>query len=783
MNRPAKGYTPEHCFFALHIHNGPTRLLEGPIPDHLHLGPVGCPARQSGLPRFASVRFDAAYPLATVHFSDPSVPLKVRLDAFNPLTPPDVENSAWPVASLRWVLKNPTSKPIKASIAGSLMNFIGATGHDPRPAWGGYPDHSHHYKRNRNAYVEGDHVRGLRLYSEELPQLDEAWGTMALVTPIKRGLSHRTAWADLSWGDRLLDFWDDFTTDGKLDDREIGNQKSSVASLCVSVTVPARGELAVPFYIAWHFPNRYTWTPRQPSVPEDRIGNYYTTRFADAFEAADRFAGKAADLEARTCTFVDSVLSADVPEVVKEACLFNLSSLRSQTTFQTPDGHFFGWEGCHPNSGSCHGSCTHVWNYEAAVPMLFGSIARDQRRLEFAHATDDRGLMSFRINLPLSRARELGNAAADGQMGCIVKLYRDWRLSGDDALLRDLYPHAKRALEFCWIEGGWDADQDGLMEGCQHNTMDVEYYGPNPQMQAWYLAALLAAGEMATFTGDHAFADKCNRIFVTGSAATDAELFNGEYYEHKIMPPGDRPIAKGLTIGAGAKNLADPELQLGAGCLVDQLVGQCLAHQAGLGHVLDEANVSKALLSIHRYNFRKSLADHFNHLRNFALGNEPATLMATYPKGRRPRRPFPYFNEVMTGFEYAAAVGLIQEGHVDEGLELIAAVRSRHQGDRRNPFEEPECGHHYARAMAVWAALPALLQTDYDARNGELTLGRTGTAFFATGDAFGTAHVYARRATIRVKAGHLRLARVVLPGTTCRVDRELQGPAILEVRG
>ncbi len=56
-----------------------------------------------------------------------------------------------------------------------------------------------------------------------------------------------------------------------------------------------------------------------------------------------------------------------------------------------------------------------------------------------------------------------------------MKAYREWQLSGDDAAMKALWPHVRRSLEFCWIPGGWDADKDGVMEGAQHNTMDVEY--------------------------------------------------------------------------------------------------------------------------------------------------------------------------------------------------------------------------------------------------------------------------------------------------------------------
>ncbi len=43
--------------------------------------------------------------------------------------------------------------------------------------------------------------------------------------------------------------------------------------------------------------------------------------------------------------------------------------------------------------------------------------------------------------------------AADGQMGCLIKLYRDWQLSGDEAMIRKLWPNARKALEFCLAAG------------------------------------------------------------------------------------------------------------------------------------------------------------------------------------------------------------------------------------------------------------------------------------------------------------------------------------------
>ncbi|MEI6808855.1 MAG: GH116 family glycosyl hydrolase, partial [bacterium] len=383
-------------------------------------------------------------------------------------------------------------------------------------------------------------------------------------------------------------------------------------------------------------------------------------------------------------------------------------------------------------------------------------------------------------------AKDFKHAAADGQMGCLIKLYRDWKLSGDGQMLGKLWPNAKKAIEFCWLPGGWDADQDGVMEGCQHNTMDVEYYGPNGQMCCWYLGALRAGEEMGRQVGDIAFADKCRSLFLRGRKWVDENLFNGEYYEQEIRPMKEGTIAEGCRVGAGAKDPANPDWQLGKACLVDQLVGQYLAHTCGLGYLLDPGHVKTTLRSIMRHNFRQ-IYGHFNNMRSFVLNDEYALLMATYPKGTRPSQPFPYFAEVMTGLEYAAAVGMLYEGLTADGLRAMSAIRSRYDGKKRSPWNEAECGHHYGRAMASWGAIPAWTGFQYSGTEGEMTFAfRKGTWFWSNGSAFGTCRQQSagRKTSIQltVIAGALKLSRFTLNGkgsVTFRPTREIEGPGVI----
>lgn len=770
VNRPAKGFEPRQAFFAIRAAGDGTapvaRCLEGPLTSGYE-GWSGAPVPHAGLPRFTDASFHAAYPLAQVALLEDGLPFDVRIEAWNPLIPTDADRSGLPAAMLRFVVRNTTDTPLEVSVAGVLENFVGRDGSKGESIG------------NVNDLVESDALSGVLLRSDGVPVEAEQWGSMVLATSVTEGatITRRRDWTNTSWAGPLLDFWDDFIEDGDLDDREPNGTVTPIASVCHRRTIAPGEETVFAFQVTWHFPNRQNWEhglTSAGSVPQQTVGNWYTTQYTDAWDAATKIAAVATDLEADTVDFVSAFCATPLPEVVREAALFNLSTLRSQTVFRTPDGHMFGWEGCQDHAGSCHGSCTHVWNYEQATAYLFGSLARSMREVEFLHATDDTGLMSFRANLPLEYATTWNLAAADGQMGCIMKLYREWKLNGDDAWLRTIWPHARQALEFCWIEGGWDADRDGVMEGCQHNTMDVEYYGPNPQMQYWYLGALRAGEELAIHLGENDFAATLHDLFERGSQWTSANLFNGEYYEHEIRPPSG-PIASGLRHRSmGAANLEDPELQLGAGCLVDQLVGQYMAEVTGLGRLGPEAETRTTLASIKQHNFMTSMAGHFNHMRSYTLGaDEAATLMCSYPRGERPVRPFPYFTEVMTGFEYTLAVHMLYEGMVDDGLELIQAIRDRYTGERRSPFNEAECGHHYARAMASWAAVLALTGFDYQASTGVMAItledGDSPT-FWSTGDAWGTAAVHGGVVDLQVRQGKLNLTSIAVNGEVLPVE-------------
>ncbi|TAD86006.1 MAG: hypothetical protein EAY75_09770 [Bacteroidetes bacterium] len=732
-----------------------TKALVGPFHASEYQHYEGRPVNQHGMPRFSKASFDGAYPFGQVNLSDDLLPISVKIKGFNPFIPGNTAASSIPIAVLKYEVTNNTNAPMEVAVCGTMRNFIGIDGSKTFKDWKGdvIPVGA---KMNINTYRENEQLRGIYMSSDSVNKKDPAWGTMALTTPDRNQVSYRRSSTSNRWENATLDFWDDFSADGLLTDKAKLVDDNPMASLAVKKVIPAKSSQTFTFYLTWHFPNRLNWKNDLNTV----IGNYYTTQYADAWQVIEQEVQKLPEYEAQTIKFVNAFLKTTVPEVVKEAALFNLSTLRSQTVFRIPSGQMLGWEGVMDEFGSCAGSCTHVWNYETATSFLFGDLSRTMRDVEFTYGTRNDGKMRNRVELPLELNATTDHlAAADGQMGTIMRFYRDYILSGDSEFLKKYWPKVKAAMSYAWIGRGWDGNQDGVQEGKQHNTMDVDYYGPNPQMQFWYFGALKACSKMALAMNDNDFAKKCDEVFAKGSAWVDKNLFNGAYYEHKITSPKTFEY-----LNMNDSNVQIPDYQLGSGCLVDQLVGQYMAHVCGLGYLAKKENVQTALKTVMKNNFVLRFDNVFNNMRSYVMDKESGLIMASWPKGRL-KVPFPYFAESMSGFEYAAAIGMLQEGQVEAGLKCIKAIRNRFDGEKRNPFDEPECGHHYARAMAAWSAPMAISKFNYNGIEKSMSFtSAPGTYFWSNGAAWGTGKVEKNTVKITVLYGQLGLSTIELVG-------------------
>jgi uncharacterized protein (DUF608 family) len=750
FNRPDKGVNLPFTFFALHFQQDGqkpvVRVLEGSLtppftgPDGYRRGEV------PGLPRMEKARFHGEYPFAWIDMEDSRLPLHVTMEAFNPFIPLNPEDSGIPAAVIRFKVKNLSAKPARITIAGSVLNPVGFEGQGTIEGVG-----HDKFGLNVNELRRGPALSGLFLSSQKVKPDAPAFGTLALATPWKN-LTYQTHWVRGDWWDDLQIFWDDFAADGRLKDLDekspSPDKRTDIGTLGLVATIEPLGEVTLPFILSWNFPN---FLDDFDIVPEQRgkiFKNHYAERFADAWASAEYLQANLGRLERESRRFQDIFFSSTLPPYILDAASSQASIARTMTCFWLEGGQFFAFEGCNDKVGCCPLNCAHVWNYEQSLAFLFPSLERFMREVDFLSNTKDNGEMVFRTSLPLwSGVYWKFRPAADGSLGRIINLYRDWQLSGDIGFLKKVWPKAKKVLEYSWL--AWDADKDGLIEGEQHNTYDIEFYGPNSMIGTFYLGALLAGSRMAEAVGDAEAAKTYKALFEKGRTKFDQLLWNGEYYVQKY----DKVMEK--------------KYQYGDGCLSDQMLGQWLAMVAGLGRFLPEDRLKTTLGSIYKYNFMTDFRDFSNGQRTYALNDERGLVLCTWPKGGRPPLPFVYSDEVWTGIEYHVASHLIYEGLVDEGLSVAKAVRDRYDGLKRNPWDEIECGHHYARAMSSWGLVLALSGYAYSGPDMTLAFApkiypddfRT---FWSTGTAWGgytqkTEKAKGQKAEVAVAQGELSL--------------------------
>ena len=696
-NRPAKGYCVPEAFFALKVGKGKqavTRVLQGPVGGS-YLGDGHSVRRDSGqgLPHFRQVAFLGRFPTATVKLKDPAVPLDVELEAFNPFIPLNDKDSGIPAAILLYRLTNRTKRTVSAEIFGNLTNIIG------------HPD----AVERRNQARKSRGIAGLYITTAGEPDRP-GLGSMALAT----------TWADTTvwprWKDgRIAKFWEAIAQSDEFPPP--GRGQTDTGTVVARCRVKPGETVTIPFLITWYFPVFEHWH-KPEGKPAATWRNYYASLWSDAWDVAAYAAENLDRLHGETALFRDTLFASTLPTHVLDAISSQISILKTPTCLRLEDGTFYAFEGCSNTQGCCEGSCTHVWNYAQALPYLFPALQRSVREAEWANSVHNDGFVTFRMPLPLgTKATRSFHPAADGQMGTVMQVYREWLICGDDRWLRKMWPKTKKALEFAWKY--WDADKDGVMEGMQHNTYDIEYYGPNTVVGSLYLGALRAGELMAEKLGEPDRAAEYRALRERGAAWMDKHLFNGEYYEQKVKPKAHEAWPKHLRELAEKHGRDDkfpwPKWQYGKGCTSDQLIGQWYAHMLGLGDLFDRRHVRKALQSVFHYNWRPDLSDHPCLLRIYALNDEAGLLVGTWPKGERPGYAMYYSDEVWCGIEYQVASHLIYEGLVDEGLAIVRGARDRYTGERRNPWDEFECGHHYARSLASYSLLLALSGFSYSA--------------------------------------------------------------------
>jgi non-lysosomal glucosylceramidase len=648
----------------------------------------GAPSQFRPLDRahWRDVAFIGEYPIGYVEYGDPDIPIRVSLEAFSPFIPLNTDDSSLPATVLAFTVRNDGATDLELGLSGWLENPICLYSSQNRPGL-------RHNRLSRGAGLLSlecsateasasttSETRSQQPFGPLSSEPDFGTLGLALLNPSR---------AD--FGSTSIDQPGDSSASPEGATKPFGQKL--IGSITRKIKLAPNASAEAVFVLTWHMPNL-----RMSRLPP---GRYYGVRFASASAVARYVAKNFKRLATQTRFWHDTWYDSTLPYWFLDRTFLNTSILATSTAHRFGDGRFYAWEGV----GCCEGTCGHVWQYAHAVARLFPDLERMTReKVDFGSALQPDGAIHFR--------GEFNDfPAIDAQAGAILRALREHQMSVDGSFLKRSWPNIKRATQ--WLIRK-DADGNGLIESNQHNTLDTDWFGPVAWLSGLYLAALLAAETMALELDDREFAAECRRIFNTGQKNLVQQLFDGQYFINKPDPAHLDAINSGT------------------GCEIDQVFGQSWAFQIGLPRVFPKRETLSALKSLWRYNFTPDVGPYrkrYQAGRWYAMPGEAGLLMCTFPradwdyaqaKGKGPDWAAGYFNECMNGFEYQAAGHMIWEGLIKEGLAVTRAVHDRYHASRRNPWNEVECGDHYARSMASYGVFLAACGFEYHGPNGHI---------------------------------------------------------------
>jgi len=761
------------------IKNG-AKLLEGPVPDWKKFGQRdagnGLGGSTTGLPHFRNASFNVKFPFAYLDISDADLPFKVQVTGWSPFIPTDDDNSSLPVGSMEYKFTNTGKVTAEAIFSYNSKNFLKIDqGENP-------------IRSIQNGFILSEAGTNEKPYKTSFAISTDDDATV---------VDH--CWFRGGWWDPVTMAWNT-VKNGEAKAVAPVDKDAPGASLFVPFTIAPGKEKTIRVMMAWYTPDSEQTYGKMGERKEncdpasgccnspadigldkydkDFDGKFYkpwySSRFSSVEEVAAYWKQQYDILKKNSTLFKNAFYASSLPPEVIEAVAANLTILKSPTVMRQYDGRLWNFEGCGDSGGCCHGSCTHVWNYAQAISHLFPALERSLRNTEFCESQDEKGHQNFRAVLPIKPASHDFHAAADGQLGGIMKVYREWRISGDSNWLKKIFPMVQKSIDYCI--NTWDPRHKGVIEEPHHNTYDIEFWGPDGMHTSFYLGSLNAITAMGKFLGKDV--SKYQELLASGKKMIETELYDGEYFIQKIKVEGltaQNPTVVqsfGGEYSKEAKELLEkegPKYQYGKGCLSDGVLGAWISRMCGLDDTIDKTKIKSHLLAVYKYNLKENLSEHANPQRPaYALGDEGGLLLCSWPKGGKLSLPFVYSDEVWTGIEHQVASHLMLMGHVKEGLDILRASRSRYDGRIRNPFNEYECGHWYARALSSYGYLQALTGVRYDAVDKTLYIdSKVGdfTSFLSTETGFGTVSFEAGKPEVKTVYGTIEIDKTIVSGT------------------
>jgi uncharacterized protein (DUF608 family) len=602
-------------------------------------------------PILKSIRYEAVFPKATLYYEEPDLGLDLSLEVFSPWIPGDLKNSSLPAAFFSLRTRNRSKIPLRVSFIFIGRNICGQ--------W---------CVGRQNRIVDEKKTLHLEFLNNDPSPRDTRQGALRF-SFVKDDwqTSYMESWnavtQNFSFNAQNISLlgWDHFTQSGKLPNTKPnfvaqGENQELCGAIAATQTLLPRAEKKLLFTACWYF-------PKHP------LGHRYETWFKEAAQVSgyalprrDFFAKKIKTLER-------IVYSMPFPRWFGEALLANLSPFYASTWY-VRDGRFAFFEApviC-PLMGTLdvgfYGSIPLAYFFPELELSQISQFARAQR--VDGYIPHDLG--KNRMDMPSNGTTF--HLWKDLNPKFILMVYRDFLWSGDRAFLKKIYPAVKKAL--LWTLST-DHDGNGLPdnEGADQ-TFDLwEFYGTSAYTSGIFLAALLACVRMGEILGDTPFAKECRERFRKGSWSFENELWNGSFF--------------------------------GETCALSQLNGQWYADLLGLGDIVEERKIKKALTFILKHNSRQSRFGLVNSVRlngSLDASND-------------------HSKNVWSGMNYAFLSVCVSRGFaLNNLLKEAGKIWDNLTKIQKSPWDQPDTidsktgrfvfGDSYYRNMAIWS-IPIML--------------------------------------------------------------------------
>ncbi len=633
----------------------------------------------SGISGVESIKYNGVFPFVNLDYEESSLPVKVTLEAFSSFIKGDEKKSAIPAAIFKFKVTNPFSRPMNVSFIGIGRNIIGE--------WG---------VGRFNQVVDTQKNLSVHFYNKKTQNVDPRAGEMAL-TALKNNSVQSSYFGEWNMQgahfvfDRsslaLSECWSKFVEDGILpnvnSERVVQSESFQAgAALALKANLKPKSSQTFTFILSWYFPNYAE-------------GHMYEILYRNVGDVANYVTEKHSELYAGTKAWVKSLNALNIEPWLKDALANNLYTMVSSSlwTKRNRFGIFEAPQVC-PLLGTLD-----VRFYGSLALMYFFPNLELKEMIEFAESQRPQGYIPHdlgfkRSDLPSNSTN--GLLWKDLNSKFILLCWRDYLYTKDESFLKKMYPFIKKA--FYWLIST-DRNKDFLPdnEGADQ-TFDLwNFQGAGVYTSSIFLAALLSLEKMAGLMKDENMRKEAQVWFKNGRSSFEKKLWYKKYF---------------LAYNSGKDALPEQKVpqrfkseKASIACMAAQLSGQWIAHLLGLGYIVSEEKVKKALLSIFE----------LNDSSPFGLVN------AVFPGGERDKTNR-QSESCWFGVTYCVASLAIYEGFVKEGLSLAKKAWDNAAVNNLNPWNQPDMysaadgsyifGDHYMRNTVIWSLLCALSKKD-----------------------------------------------------------------------